>query len=85
VWLTVWDSPVEAGEFFDIAGQSVAKRFGAKAAASASNTEKSYSSADRTIRLTATEVQGRPVVIYVDVPKGANTSIVQTAQVRLTQ
>ena len=25
-WLTVWDSPVEAGEFFDIAGQAVAKR-----------------------------------------------------------
>ena len=85
VWLTVWDSPVEAGEFFDIAGQAVAKRFGVKPAASASNTEKSYSSADRSLRLTAAEVQGRPVVIYVDVPKGASTSIVQPAQVRLTQ
>jgi hypothetical protein len=85
VWLTVWDSPVEAGEFFDIAGQAAAKRLGAKSAASSSNTEKSYSSADRTVRLTASEVQGRAVVIYVDVPKGANTSIVQPAQVRLTQ
>jgi len=85
VWLTVWDSPVEAGEFFDIASQSVAKRLGAKPAVSASNTEKSYSSADRTVRLTATEVQGRPVVIYVDVPKGANTSVIQPALVRLTQ
>jgi len=85
VWLTVWDSPVEAGEFFDFAGQAVAKRFGVKAAPSASNTEKTYSTGDRSFRLTATEVQGRPVVIYVDVPKGANTSIIQAGQVRLTQ
>lgn len=85
VWLTVWDSPVEAGEFFDLAGQAIEKQFGTKPAASASNTEKSYSTGDRSLRLTATEVQGRPVVIYVDVPKGANTSIVQTDQVRLTQ
>jgi hypothetical protein len=84
-WLTVWDSPVEAGEFFDLAGQAVEKRFGVKASASANNAEKSYSTATRSLRLTATEVQGRPVVIYVDVPKGANTSIIQVGQVRLTQ
>ncbi len=85
VWLTVWDSPVEAGEFFDIAGQSIAKRFGVKPTASANNTEKSYSTSDRSLLLTAVEVQGRPVVIYVDVPKGASTSIIQPSQVRLTQ
>jgi hypothetical protein len=84
-WLTVWDSPVEAGEFFDLAGQAVEKRVGVKASASANNAEKSYSTATRSLRLTATEVQGRPVVIYVDVPKGANTSIIQVGQVRLTQ
>jgi hypothetical protein len=84
-WLTVWDSSVEAGEFFDLAGQAIEKRFGVKAAATANNAEKSYSTATRSLRLTATEVQGRPVVIYVDVPKGANTSIIQVGQVRLTQ
>ncbi len=84
-WLTVWDSPVEAGEFFHLAGQAVEKRFAVKPAGSAGNTEKSYSTGDRSLRLTATEVQGRPVVIYVDVPKGANTSIIQAGQVRLTQ
>jgi hypothetical protein len=83
-WLTVWDSPVEAGEFFHIAGEAIEKRFGAKLAGTG-NTDKSYSSSDRLRRLTATEIQGRSVVIYVDVPKGANTSIIQTGQVRLTQ
>jgi hypothetical protein len=84
-WLTVWDSSVEAGEFFDLAGQAIEKRFDVKAATSANKSDKSYSSRDRSLRLTAAEVQGRPVVIYVDVPKGANTSIIQTGQVRLTQ
>jgi hypothetical protein len=84
-WLTVWDSPVEAGEFFHIAGQAVEKRFDTKSAAAASNTDKSYSTAARSLRLTATEIAGRSVVIYVDVPKGANTSIIQPSQVRLTQ
>lgn len=84
-WLTVWDSPVEAGEFFHIAGQAVEKRFKVKADAGGSNTDKSYSTAARSIRLTAAEVSGRSVVIYVDVPRGANTSVIQTGQVRLTQ
>ena len=85
VWVSVWDSPVEAGEFFDIAGQGIEKRFGAKAATSADKSEKSYSAGDRSLRLIATEAQGRPLVIYVDVPRGANTSIVQPGQVTLTQ
>ena len=84
-WLTVWDSPVEAGEFFDIAGQAIEKRFQTKPAASATKNDKSYSAGDRSLRLTAVEMQGRPVVVYVDVPQGANTSIIQPAQVRLTQ
>ncbi len=84
-WLTVWDSPVEAGEFYDLAGQAIEKRFGTNAIANTSKSDKSYSTADRSLRLTATEVQGRPVVIYVDVPKGANTAIIQPAQVRLAQ
>jgi hypothetical protein len=84
-WLTVWDSSVEAAEFFDLAGQAIEKRFDVKAVTSANKSDKSYSSRDRSLRLTAAEVQGRPVVIYVDVPKGANTSIIQTGQVRLTQ
>lgn len=85
VWVTVWDSPVEAGEFYDIAGQAIEKRFGTKPTTTDNKAEKSYSAGARSLRLIATEVQGRPVVIYVDVAKGANTSIVQPAQVQLTQ
>jgi hypothetical protein len=85
VWLTIWDSPVEAAEFLDITNQAIDKRFQTKPAGTATTTDKSYSAGDRSLRLTAVEIQGRPAVVYVDVPKGANTSIVQPAQVRLTQ
>jgi len=85
VWLTVWDSPVEAGEFYDLVGQAIEKRFDVKGTGTANKSEKSYSSADRSLKVVATEAQGRPVVIYVDVPKGANTSIIQPAQVKLAQ
>ncbi len=85
VWLTVWDSPVEAAEFLDITNQAIDKRFQTKPAGTATTTDKSYSTGDRSLRLTAVEIQGRPAVVYVDVPQGANTSIVQPAQVRLTR
>jgi len=85
VFVTVWDSSVDAGEFYDIAGQGIEKRFGTRGVTAADKLSRLYSTAGRTLQLTTTEVAGRPVVIYVDLPAGANTSIVQTAQVRLTQ
>ncbi|HET6760511.1 MAG TPA: hypothetical protein VFH13_00345 [Gemmatimonadaceae bacterium] len=84
-WLTVWDSPVEAGEFYDLAGQAVERRFKTKAKTGAPSGGRSFSAGGRAIQLTTAEVEGRPVVIYVDVPQGANTTIIQPGQVRLTQ
>lgn len=83
VWLSVWDSPTDAGEFYDLLGDAVAKRFSTKASAGAPGT-KSFSVAGRTIQITTLEIGGRPAVSYVDVPAGASTSIIQPAQVRLT-
>ena len=85
VWLTVWDSPVEAGEFFHMAGQAVEKRYTAKAAKGSTDLVKNYSAAGRTLQVSTLEIQGRPVVIYVDIPSGANPNIVNPAQVKLTE
>ncbi len=85
VLLTVWDSSVDAGEFYDIAGRGIEKRFNTKAVTSADKLSKVYSANGRTLQLATAEIGGRPVVVYVDVPAGASTSIVQTGQVRLTQ
>jgi hypothetical protein len=83
VWLTVWDSPVAAGEFFHLAGQAVESRYSAKAATGSTDLIKKYSAAGRTVQVSTTEIQGRPVVLYVDVPSGANTNIINAGQVTL--
>lgn len=83
VWLTVWDSPVEAGEFFHLAGQAVEKRYSTKAAKASTDLVKKYSAAGRDVEVSTTEIQGRPVVLYSDVPVGASTKIINAAQVTL--
>jgi len=85
VFVTVWDSPVDAGEFYDVAGRGIEKRFNTTGVVSADKLSRSYTAGSRALRLSTAEIGGRPVVIYVDVPAGANTTIVQTSQVRLTQ
>jgi hypothetical protein len=85
VWLTVWDSPVEAGEFFHLAGQSVEARYSTKAGGASTALVKNYSAAGRTLQLSTMEIQGRPVVVYVDVPAGANPNIINPTQVVLKE
>jgi len=85
VWLTVWDSPVEAGEFFHLAGQAVEVRYSTKAAIATTEIVKKYSGTGRTNQVSTMEIQGRPVVIYADVPAGANPNIINPAQVTLSQ
>jgi hypothetical protein len=85
VWITVWDSPVEAGEFFHLAGQAVEARYSTKAGKGSTDLVKNYSATGRTLQVSTMEIQGRPVVIYVDIPAGANPSIVNPAQVKLTE
>jgi hypothetical protein len=83
VWLTVWDSSVEAGEFFHLAGQAVEARYKTRAGKGFTDLVKNYSAAGRTVQVSTLEIQGRPVVIYVDVPAGANPNIINAAQVTL--
>jgi hypothetical protein len=85
VWLTVWDSPVEAGEFYNLAGQAIEQRFNTKAKVGPASAGRAFSAAGRSLQLSTAEVQGRPAVIYVDVPAGASTNIINPALVTLTQ
>lgn len=82
VWLSVWDSPTEAGEFYDLLGDAIGKRFSTKAVSAAG--VRTFTSGGRTIQISTVEIAGRPTVSYVDVPAGASTAILQPAQVRLS-
>jgi hypothetical protein len=85
VWLTVWDSPVEAGEFFHMAGQAVEARYSTEVAKGSTDLVKNYSTEKRTLQVSTLEIKGRAVVIYVDVPAGASPNIINPAQVTLTE
>jgi hypothetical protein len=73
VWLTVWDSAVDAAEFNDLLGRAPAQRPGATQGGSSG----------RSVTVSAGEVDGRPVVLYVDAPAGAPPPAVDLDAVRL--
>jgi hypothetical protein len=84
-WVTVWDSAVDASEFFGMLSRVVEKRYGMRGAASAGSTTRSYTGAGRSVQIITAEVSGRPVVLYVDVPAGASTNVLDLNKVELKQ
>lgn len=65
-WVTVWDSPVEAGEFYDQLDRVVQARFEPRSFTRTGEQGKRYRVGDRTVEVRAGEVGGRPVVLFVD-------------------
>jgi hypothetical protein len=82
-WVTAWDTKIDAGEFYDLAGATVSKRFKGAKERSSDATSRTYDANGRTIILRTAEVDGHPVVLYVDVPNGAPTDVVDLTKVRL--
>jgi len=84
-WVSVWDTSVDAAEFFDLLDTSILKRFGNVKPSQASQTTRVYSARGRTIAVTAGDVDGRPVVLYVDVPAGASINVLDLSKVKLEE
>ena len=71
VWVSVWDSPVDAGEFHDKLTGMIKGRRGVTG---------------RALSSTTVEIQGRPAVVFADVPSGVNPqSLLPIAEVKLGQ
>ena len=84
-WLTVWDSAVDAAEFYDLAGEAVARRFGAPVGEPGTSGPRVFALRDRAIRILTGEVAGRPAVLYTDVPTGSNGDLIDLRAVRLRE
>ena len=82
-WVTVWDSKIDAGEFYDLLDTSILKRYRDAKPKAASTEQRVYDAGGRTIQISAAEVNGRPVVLYVDVPTGAPTNVLDLSKVTL--
>jgi hypothetical protein len=84
-WVTVWDSPVEASEFRDLVQEAIRKRYKGVTTASAGAQSSVFAGGGRTVEVRAAEVGGRPVVLYVDVPQGAPTKVLDLSKVALSE
>lgn len=84
-WVSVWDSQADASEFYDLLGKAIDKRYGITSASAAGAVTRGFSAAGRSIQISTEEVAGRPVVLYVDVPAGASTNVLDVSSVGLKQ
>jgi hypothetical protein len=82
-WLTVWDSPVDAAQFRDMMEQSIEKRFKTPRGSGGTGTTRKFSGKGRSIELAAVTVQGKPAVLFTDVPAGASTRLIDVGKVKL--
>jgi hypothetical protein len=84
-WVTVWDSPAEASEFYDLLGKVASLRYVSSTDSPAGATTRVYAGMGRSVQISTEEVGGRPVVLWVDVPTGASTSVLSLGGVQLAQ
>jgi hypothetical protein len=82
-WVTVWDSPVDAARFRDLMEQTIDARFKIAQGAGGTGATRRFSGKGRSLELSAVEVQGKPAVVFSDVPAGASAHLIDPTKVKL--
>ncbi|MGH7636152.1 MAG: hypothetical protein ACREOK_00755 [Gemmatimonadaceae bacterium] len=82
VWVTVWDTATDKAEFVDALGQAVGRRYRTGPVSVRGNV-RIYRGAGRVVVITPLQIDEREVVMYVDVPTGAETSVIDARRIRL--
>ncbi|HEX7938686.1 MAG TPA: hypothetical protein VF483_06810 [Gemmatimonadaceae bacterium] len=83
LWVTAWDTPVDAAQFVDALGQALVRRYATGGASMSAGGVRTYVGKGRTVVVTPREISGTNVVIMVDVPAGASTALVDAARIRI--
>ena len=84
-WVTVWDTSIDAAEFFDLLDVSMIKRHGGRIVPSGSGTTRTYGASGRRIFLQISDINGRPVILYVDAPAGVSPRLLDLSKVTLKE
>ena len=93
VWVSVWDTQIDAGDFYMLIERTVDRRYGPSPArtlagpalgAEMSN-GRAYTVGGRSVSIRTGEISGRSVVIYVDVPAGDSLDLLDVSKIRLEQ
>lgn len=82
VWASVWDSPADAADFLDAMGDAARRRYALpKPEVTGGGTTRRYEVAAtpargaRTVTLSVEQVNGTPVVVYMDLPAAVSAPI----------
>jgi hypothetical protein len=81
-WVTVWDTRTDAAEFMSAIDDVMRVRFNVRPRVTGER--RHFDAAKRTVEVDVRDVGGRPVVLYVDVPAGASTALVDFSKVKVT-
>jgi len=82
VWVTVWDAPADAAEFMSAVDGVMKARF--NATPRVTGERRHFETQKRTVDVDVREINGRPVVLYVDVPAGSSTNLIDFGKVKVT-
>ncbi len=85
VWLTVWDSSVDAAEFRDLMERMVERRFGARPQTGGAGDARRWTLRGRRLMLAADVIDGRPVVVWEDLPAAATSGVLNLRGVTLRE
>ena len=75
VWVTVWDTPVDAAEFGEAVDRAISRRFDGERMSEVPN-GKRYEVRDREVSWWGGDIGGRPAVVYTDAPLGVGQLVV---------
>jgi hypothetical protein len=82
-WASVWDSPRQAHRVQAALDRRLAERVAAERRAADRAAKGKGDESPRTRTLTAGNVDGRPVLLYLDLPKGVDPAVISLSSVQL--
>jgi hypothetical protein len=85
VWVTVWDTSIDAAEFFDLLDASLIKRHGSIRPGAGSGTTRTYGADNRRLLVSISDIGGRPVVMFADAPAGVSPRLIDLSKVTLRE
>jgi hypothetical protein len=83
VWVSVWDSALQAATYTDALTRATARRTGA-AERSLPSGGAVFTARGRTISITPKSIGDRPVIIYSDLPDGMSAGVIDAGAISIT-
>lgn len=82
-WVTIWDSSVEAAQFLDAMQRLVERRFRVEAGSGGGGNLRRWTARGRQLLLSAESIDGRPAVVFEDLPAGVTGRVIAMDRVVL--